>query len=756
MQLVGFVALTLLAPAAIIYLSFNAGGFFPSAPGFAAVVFALALILRTTLAARPFEGFSRTLAVPLGALVLFGAWQLASTLWSHATALGLDAYDRTLLYVLAFALFGSLRYTPERLRWLVRALVAGMAAVCLIGLVSRLLPHAWPTTSSFYDSRLNYPLTYWNAEGMLAMLALILGFHLSADRAEHWSVRVLAAALLPGIAATLLLTFSRGALGVTIVGLLAYCLLTRLSTLPTALLAAIPPTAIALHSAWDATLLASTKPTSAAAVVEGRHVAVVVGACMVGAGVLRAVLLLADGAIADMPLVRTPPPRAVRVWAGAGVAVLVVVAALVLGAFGFAHREYDKFIHGTNEQHTVQTRERLSDPANDGRLPLWKAAVRIYETDKFHGTGAGTYQLYYTRYRTVRSYVVDTHSLYLQSLAELGIVGFVLILVVVFGILVGLAARIRGPGRAIYAALFAVTLAWAIHQAVDWDWQMPAITLEVFMLAGLALARPADGRPGRFGLPFGRTLTATRLARDRDRAAARGHLLRAPAAERAGPQDARRLRQRQARSTVLAVALGQAPPGVCDRRRLRSGAGLRSGRRAGDGAGGSARAAELGRRVLARRRPRRGGSRPARGDRARDRAQPAGARAAQRRPAPRRRRSRRLGNSPRRACGPKRWTRANSRSRIFERLGCRKTSRPFVSVVKRDFPVNATGGQETNMRRKNDAHKEELEGVAQRLRNERPEASPLQLDQIKIRRCRVPRPVPVATRRAPVALPRPA
>jgi hypothetical protein len=35
------------------------------------------------------------------------------------------------------------------------------------------------------------------------------------------------------------------------------------------------------------------------------------------------------------------------------------------------------------------------------------------------------------------------------------------------------------------------------------------------------------------------------------------------------------------------------------------------------------------------------------------------------------------------------------------------------------------------MRRKNDADKEELEGVAQRLRNERPEASPLQLDQIK-------------------------
>jgi O-antigen ligase len=508
LRLVGFISLILLAPAAIVYLSFNAGGFFPSAPGFAAIVFALALILRTTLAARPFEGFSRTLAVPLGGLVLFGAWQLASTLWSHATALGLDAYDRTLLYVLAFTLFGSLRCTPERLRWLARALFVGLAAVCLVGLVSRVLPHTWPTVSSFYDSRLNYPLTYWNAEGMLAMLALVLGFHLTADRDEHPSVRVLAAALLPGIAAALLLTFSRGALGVTIVGLVAYCLLTRLSTLPTALLAVVPFCAIALRSAWDATLLASAKPTSAAAVVQGRHVAHVVGACMLGAGLLRAVLLLADRAIAKVPLVRTPPRRAVRAGVGATVAVIVLALALVLGTFGFAHREYDKFIHGTHEQHVTQTRERLSDPVNDGRLPLWKAALRIYETDKFHGTGAGTYQLYYTRYRTVRSYVVDTHSLYLQSLAELGVVGFVLILVVVFGILIGLAARIRGPGRSLYAALFAVTLAWAIHQAVDWDWQMPAVTLGVFMLAGLALARPATGRPGRFGLPFGRTFVA--------------------------------------------------------------------------------------------------------------------------------------------------------------------------------------------------------------------------------------------------------
>jgi hypothetical protein len=181
------------------------------------------------------------------------------------------------------------------------------------------------------------------------------------------------------------------------------------------------------------------------------------------------------------------------------------VLVVALGTGGLARREYDAFVNG-NANPSGQTRNRLTDPANNGRLSLWQAALKIYDTQKLHGTGAGTYQAYYFRYRTKPLYVVDAHSLYLQSLAELGIVGFVLILVVVLGILGGLAARIRGPDRAPYAALFAVTLAWAVHQAVDWDWQMPAVALGVFMLAGLALARPGDGRTGRTGLPAGRTL----------------------------------------------------------------------------------------------------------------------------------------------------------------------------------------------------------------------------------------------------------
>ncbi len=508
LESIGLVALVLLAPAALIYLSFNAGGYFPNAPAFVAILFAQALVLRTTLAERPFEGFDVALVVPLAALTLYAAWQLTSALWSHATARTLDSYDRTLLYVLALTLFGSVRYSRRHADALMRAVFAGLAAVCLIGLFSRVLPHAWPTAGSFFNDRLNYPLTYWNAEGMVAAMVLILGFHLSADRDGHWSVRVLAAALFPAVAATLLLTFSRGAIGVAIIGLLAYCLLTRASTLPTTLIALAPTTAIALHSAWDATLLATYHPTSPQAVSQGQHVAIVVGACMLGAGILRAALLPADRPLSKLALVRARPARSLRIGIGAGAMILVVAIALAIGALGFARHEYDDFVNGNGGPTSAQTRERLTDPANNGRLPLWKAAVRIFDMQKLRGTGAGTYQQYYFHTRTDSHYVTDAHSLYLQSLAELGIVGFALILIVVFGILAGLAARIRGPDRALYAALFAVALAWAIHQGFDWDWQMPAVTLGLFILAGMALARPRDGRAGRSGLPANRTLVA--------------------------------------------------------------------------------------------------------------------------------------------------------------------------------------------------------------------------------------------------------
>ncbi len=92
LESIGLAGLVLLAPAASSISAFKAGGYFPSAPGVVAIVFAQALVLRTTLLAeRPFEGFSRALAVTARRAHALAAWELSSALWSHATARVLDS-----------------------------------------------------------------------------------------------------------------------------------------------------------------------------------------------------------------------------------------------------------------------------------------------------------------------------------------------------------------------------------------------------------------------------------------------------------------------------------------------------------------------------------------------------------------------------------------------------------------------------------------------------------------------------------------
>jgi hypothetical protein len=141
----------------------------------------------------------------------------------------------------------------------------------------------------------------------------------------------------------------------------------------------------------------------------------------------------------------------------------------------------------------------LTDPASNGRITLWDVALRQYRQDKLRGEGAGTYQTYFAQHRTANDYVTDAHSLYLQTLGEDGLVGLALLSTALLSVLAVLATRLRSPRRSVYAALLAAALAWGIHNAIDWDWQMPAITLWLFIIGGHALAAPQ---------PRGRTLGA--------------------------------------------------------------------------------------------------------------------------------------------------------------------------------------------------------------------------------------------------------
>src|SRR5205807_847159 len=98
---------------------FNGGGFFPGAVGFIAAIACQLVMARVLLADDPFAGYTRALAVVGGMLALYALWTLASSLWSHAEGRALIEFDRALLYLLVFILFGLGARRPSALRWIV-------------------------------------------------------------------------------------------------------------------------------------------------------------------------------------------------------------------------------------------------------------------------------------------------------------------------------------------------------------------------------------------------------------------------------------------------------------------------------------------------------------------------------------------------------------------------------------------------------------------------------------------------------------
>ena len=87
----------------------------------------------------------------------------------------------------------------------------------------------------------------------------------------------------------------------------------------------------------------------------------------------------------------------------------------------------------------------------------------------------------------------DAHNLYLETLAELGPAGL-LLLALVFG--VPLAAVRRARSSPLAAGACGAYVAYLVHAFIDWDWEMPAVTLAALFcgLSLLAAARP-EGEP---------------------------------------------------------------------------------------------------------------------------------------------------------------------------------------------------------------------------------------------------------------------
>jgi len=124
------------------------------------------------------------------------------------------------------------------------------------------------------------------------------------------------------------------------------------------------------------------------------------------------------------------------------------------------------------------------------RSAYWGAALAEGRERPLLGSGAGSFFLSWREHRTADTSVRDAHSLYIETLSELGPLGLGLVLVVVA---VPLGAAIRQSGDPIVASAGAGFAMFAFHAGLDWDWEMPVVTLVALACAGVVLA--VDERP---------------------------------------------------------------------------------------------------------------------------------------------------------------------------------------------------------------------------------------------------------------------
>ena len=103
----------------------------------------------------------------------------------------------------------------------------------------------------------------------------------------------------------------------------------------------------------------------------------------------------------------------------------------------------------------------------------WKAS----RTAPLRGEGPGTYELQWARDRPAGGTVTDAHSLYLEVLGSSASSGSSCCRGPAGDSRGALARATAGRDRSVYAAVLAAALAWALHAGIDWDWEMPAVTL---------------------------------------------------------------------------------------------------------------------------------------------------------------------------------------------------------------------------------------------------------------------------------------
>ena len=427
---------------------------------------------------------------PLGLVVpLLGLWlwSLISSAWSESVDASHTAANRWLLYAAVLVLLAwAVGQDRRRATVLLTGVSAGVLGVA-VWLLARMLTGHGPEL--FLGARLNDPMGYVNGEAGYLLIAAWPCLAL-AERRGSLTAAAAAGGGMAGFVALIslgLMSQSRSwmaALAVAIVLLLAAVPGRRRRAV------ALVPAAAAVAAIY-ATLAHVWQHPGGGVVTAAttRHAA---GAIIVAALAAGAVWGLIVAALERFAPAGTPERAGVRRLASGTLAALgvILVVAIAVNAGSLAHRistQYNAFVHLS----TSSNGTRLFS-GSGSRYDYWRVALIEFRSAPLAGVGAGNYDPGYYLHRRQNEPITQPHSLELQTLAELGVVGGLLLAGFLVAVALGFGRTARSAATDPVARTVAVSAGgmfavWLMQTSVDWMHLIPALTA-IALAAAVALA----------------------------------------------------------------------------------------------------------------------------------------------------------------------------------------------------------------------------------------------------------------------------
>ena len=475
------------------------------APG-ALVVLALLGITLVVLGPRVAE-IPLPVKLALACLAAYTALSFCSIAWAAVPANAWEGANRTLLYLLVFALFALWPQTGRSATLLL--CVWTLAMIGLGAFVALHINAAAANQARLQDllpgGRLAYPSGYTNADAAQWLMALWPALLLAREARLHWLVRGALAGGAVVLAEVALLSVSRGALYSTpVVLVLVFALLPG----RTRTFAVLIPVAAAFAAAVPAVLHLGDRIGHSQNATAAAHTAT---AATFGAA-LAAALVVALGAATESRRTLAPEP-ARRLHRAVGAIAIAALVAILLGGWVAAGDPVARARHAWDTFKSEQgyaansSGNRLISGLGSSRYDFYRVALDEFAAHPLLGIGVDNFQQQYLVHGRSEETPRYPHSVELRTFTETGLVGALLALLGLGGALLAGARALRRAddplARAAAAAALAGFAYWVVHGSFDWFWEFAGLGAPAFALLGIgcALASRARAAPSAAANP---------------------------------------------------------------------------------------------------------------------------------------------------------------------------------------------------------------------------------------------------------------